>query len=134
MRISDWSSDVCSSDLRAARYNGKRTTMAKPLNISPDRLFPAEDKTRDIARALYAGVKALPIVSPHGHTDPAWFATDANWRSEEHTSELQSLMRISYAVFCLKENTREGGFTEAVAHGKLRPSIPASCRGTGTYD
>src|SRR3546814_15828892 len=79
MRISDWSSDVCSSDLRAARYNGKRTTMAKPLNISPDRLFPAEDKTRDIARALYAGVKALPIVSPHGHTDPAWFATDANW-------------------------------------------------------
>src|SRR3546814_17423408 len=37
---------------RAARYNGKRTTMAKPLNISPDRLFPAEDKTRDIARAL----------------------------------------------------------------------------------
>src|SRR3546814_11058432 len=53
--------------------------MAKPLSISPDRLFPAEDKTRDIARALYAGVKALPIVSPHGHTDPAWFATDANW-------------------------------------------------------
>src|SRR3546814_8761442 len=102
---------------RAARYNGKRTTMAKPLNISPDRLFPAEDKTRDIARALYAEVKALPIVSPHGHTDPAWFATDANWsnatelllapdhylRSEEHTSELQSLMRTSYAVFCLKK-------------------------------
>ena len=53
--------------------------MAKPLNISPDRLFPAEGKTRDIARALYAEVKALPIVSPHGHTDPAWFATDANW-------------------------------------------------------
>src|SRR3546814_4272279 len=48
---------------RAARYNGKRTTMAKPLNISPDRLFPAEDKTRDIARALHAGVNALPIVS-----------------------------------------------------------------------
>src|SRR3546814_15769451 len=44
---------------RAARYNGKSTTMAKPLNISPDRLFPAEAKTRDIPRAPYAGVKAL---------------------------------------------------------------------------
>ncbi|ALC10544.1 glucuronate isomerase [Sphingopyxis sp. 113P3] len=53
--------------------------MAKTLSIHPDRLFPAESKTRDIARALYAEVKGLPIVSPHGHTDPAWFATNANW-------------------------------------------------------
>src|SRR3546814_15535084 len=67
------------SGLEFRRVLFRSTTMAKPLNISPDRLFPAEDKTRDIARALYAEVKALPIVSPHGHTDPAWFATDANW-------------------------------------------------------
>jgi len=54
--------------------------MAKPLKLNPDRLFPADPATRAIARALYADVAALPIVSPHGHTDPAWFATDAPWR------------------------------------------------------
>ncbi|WP_068092119.1 glucuronate isomerase [Novosphingobium rosa] len=46
----------------------------KPLHLHPDRLFPAESRTRDIARALYATVSDLPIISPHGHTDPAWFA------------------------------------------------------------
>jgi glucuronate isomerase len=44
--------------------------------LNPDRLFPAEPTVRDIARRLYAGVKALPVISPHGHTDPAWFAYD----------------------------------------------------------
>ncbi len=48
--------------------------MTRPLQLDPDRLFPAEPRTRDIARALYAPVRDLPIVSPHGHTDPAWFA------------------------------------------------------------
>jgi len=48
--------------------------MTHPLRLHPDRLFPSEGRTRDIARALHAGVKDLPIVSPHGHTDPAWFA------------------------------------------------------------
>ena len=42
----------------------------------PDRLFPAEDRMRSVARALYEGVKGLPIVSPHGHTDPRWYALD----------------------------------------------------------
>ena len=42
--------------------------------LSEDRLFPGEPATRDVARRLYARVRALPIVSPHGHTDPAWFA------------------------------------------------------------
>ncbi len=51
--------------------------MTRPLTLHPDRLFPADPRTRDIARALYAPVRDLPIVSPHGHTDPAWFATDA---------------------------------------------------------
>ncbi len=45
--------------------------------IHDDRLFPADASTRDIARRLYAGVKDLPIVSPHGHTDPRWYAEDA---------------------------------------------------------
>jgi glucuronate isomerase len=51
--------------------------MSRPLRLDPDRLFPAEPRTRAIARSLYDGVKDLPIVSPHGHTDPAWFATNA---------------------------------------------------------
>ncbi len=42
----------------------------------PDRLFPADPTVRAIARRLYATVKDLPIVSPHGHTDPSWFADD----------------------------------------------------------
>ncbi len=46
------------------------------LVLHPDRLFPAEERTRAIARALHAGIKDLPIVSPHGHVDPGWFATD----------------------------------------------------------
>jgi len=50
--------------------------MTQPLRLHPDRLFPADGRTRDIARALHAGVKDLPIVSPHGHTDPLWFARD----------------------------------------------------------
>ncbi|MCQ8186092.1 glucuronate isomerase [Parvularcula maris] len=44
------------------------------LTLHPDRLFPAEERTRRIARGLHEGVRDLPIVSPHGHTDPAWFA------------------------------------------------------------
>ena len=45
--------------------------------LDPDRLFPTDPATRDLARDLYAGVAGLPIVSPHGHTDPRWYATDA---------------------------------------------------------
>lgn len=54
-------------------------TMPRPLKLDPDRLFPADPSGRAIARALYAEVAALPIVSPHGHTDPAWFASNAPW-------------------------------------------------------
>jgi len=48
--------------------------MPRPLMLHEDRLFPPDPRIREIARELYAGVKDLPIVSPHGHTDPAWFA------------------------------------------------------------
>ncbi|KWV16379.1 glucuronate isomerase [Xanthomonas translucens] len=52
--------------------------MSSPaLSLHPDRLLPPEPGMRAIARRLYAQVAALPIVSPHGHTDPAWFAGDA---------------------------------------------------------
>ena len=47
-----------------------------PLDLHPERLFPADPATRDLTRALYATVKDLPIISPHGHTDPQWYADD----------------------------------------------------------
>lgn len=50
--------------------------MTKTLSLHPDRLFPSDPATRDITRRLYASVQDLPIVSPHGHTDPRWFAYD----------------------------------------------------------
>ncbi|MBD3586417.1 glucuronate isomerase [Salinimonas sp. HHU 13199] len=51
----------------------------EPILLHEDRLFPADKPTRDIAKALYNSVKALPIISPHGHTDPRWFAYDDNF-------------------------------------------------------
>jgi glucuronate isomerase len=53
--------------------------MTRRLALDPDRLFPSDPVMRGIARGLYAEIADLPIVSPHGHTDPAWFASDANW-------------------------------------------------------
>jgi glucuronate isomerase len=51
--------------------------MAAQLELHDDRLFPADPAVRGIARRLYATVRDLPIISPHGHTDPAWFASNA---------------------------------------------------------
>src|SRR3546814_7208044 len=76
MRISDWSSDVCSSDLFSSRGS---TRLAKS-----SRLWKEPCPSRSTTRISIA-------FSP------------TPFRSEEHTSELQSLMRISYAVFCLKK-------------------------------
>lgn len=59
--------------------------MAK-LNLDPERLFPRDGHSRDLARRLYEGVASLPIISPHGHTDPAWFAGNAPF--EDATSLL----------------------------------------------
>jgi glucuronate isomerase len=48
--------------------------MGRTINMDPDRLFPSDPVQRQIARRLYGEVKALPIISPHGHTDPRWYA------------------------------------------------------------
>ena len=53
--------------------------MTRQLALHPDRLFPADATTRTIARELYATIRDLPIVSPHGHTDPSWFANNDKW-------------------------------------------------------
>lgn len=65
-----------------------------PLTLDPDRLFPADSGIRNIARALYTPIADLPIVSPHGHTDPVWFATDVPW---ENATEL--LLAPDHYVF-----------------------------------
>ncbi len=58
---------------------GEGNSVTRPLELHPDRLFPSDPATRGIARALYAEVADLPIVSPHGHVDPQWFAGNEKW-------------------------------------------------------
>jgi glucuronate isomerase len=48
--------------------------MSRPLHLDPQRFFPADPQVRSIAARLFGAVEALPIVSPHGHTDPRWFS------------------------------------------------------------
>ena len=68
--------------------------MARPLILDDDRLFPAEPGVRAIARELYATVRALPIVSPHGHCDPAWFA-----RNEPFANAADLLLAPDHYLF-----------------------------------
>src|SRR3546814_3057780 len=93
MRISDWSSDVCSSDLRELR-DPRITDPAWP-HISP---APWDGGTA--ARRPMSPGRSSWSLPQHMRG-----CTGRDNRSEEHTSELQSLMRISYAVFCLKKKT-----------------------------
>src|SRR3546814_2344812 len=114
MRISDWSSDVCSSDLvdlpRAARIARRdaKAAVVKPRQRTLDRLAHGTGRgqpqrvarvPRGFDRVLQVGRHEIPQgegkVSSQSAMSVAWKST---WRSEEHTSELQSLMRISYAV------------------------------------
>lgn len=53
--------------------------MTFPAHLHPDRLFPAAEPARSIARELYPAVKDLPLICPHGHTDPAWFARNGRF-------------------------------------------------------
>src|SRR3546814_7384212 len=107
MRISDWSSDVCSSDLGVV---GKTLRRQLRLRDFPQRLFhyrqarPAFDAAMAAQHALDVAVEDREAVAPGLGQDRAGGA--AADRSEEHTSELQSLMRISYAVFCLKKKKK----------------------------
>src|SRR3546814_7444410 len=93
MRISDWSSDVCSSDLC-------------PLGSSHPGSFQPERRPSRLLLWLPASPR-LPQRLRKQHSPRLCHRNDRrsqhHRRSEEHTSELQSLMRISYAVFCLKK-------------------------------
>src|SRR3546814_3481332 len=123
MHMSDWSSDVCSSDLSApppatANLPALTISVATLGALPPD----YESLTPDLPKARPPSPPALLARLPEirSHLPPAPAAATeprrrkagtrcwshhARPRSEEHTSELQSLMRISYAVFCLKKKT-----------------------------
>src|SRR3546814_5180822 len=121
MRISDWSSDVCSSDLGRGGLGrgavGIAANRAHPLPASPclrrgrgqgkSPRFPPFLQRHSWGAGINEKAGRVPGLSHRSLRQAAVFFCSAIHRSEEHTSELQSLMRISYAVFCLKKKTKE---------------------------
>src|SRR3546814_4697226 len=123
LRISDWSSDVCSSDLtgageqrqvldRAASASLPSQALHRPQRrppVEPERAEgvgvgqPGQRAHRQPAAEIHVA-HAVEAAAAHRHQA---FGGGLSERSEEHTSELQSLMRISYAVFCLKKKKKE---------------------------
>src|SRR3546814_8987188 len=103
MRISDWSSDVCSSDLT---YLGSDALALASLTQrviyleEGDWVVCGHDKIQIYDQANQRVERAITQSGVDGELI-------SKGRSEEHTSELQSLMRISYAVFCLKKKTKK---------------------------
>src|SRR3546814_5699775 len=115
MRISDWSSDVCSSDL-VEDQDARVLILDEPTSAlsaaEAETLFAviAELKARGVAIVYISHrLEELKRIGDYvtvlrdGHLVATAAMADVDVRSEEHTSELQSLMRISYAVFCLKK-------------------------------
>src|SRR3546814_3166184 len=103
MRISDWSSDVCSSDLsQRIGYLPEERGLYKKMKVLDHLIFLGE--TKGIGRAD-ARKRAQSWLERLGVSDWAQKKVE-DLRSEEHTSELQSLIRISYAVFCLKKKNK----------------------------
>src|SRR3546814_1517365 len=116
MRISNWSSDVCSSDLEnlAGKIDPMRLAVPDPVqNIAAGTVNARQPKNADVRpQRLPRQIRLCPRATPasadrRGFIHPGAASVAINpsgrKRSEEHTSELQSLMRTSYAVFCLKK-------------------------------
>src|SRR3546814_6931333 len=94
MRISDWSSDVCSSDLFTPRPPNEALEEVDRVDVRPG------SEAASIHNDAFAGGCHVCRSRVLGRSR----GNEQCTRSEEHTSELQSLMRSSYAVFCLKKN------------------------------
>src|SRR3546814_2266409 len=117
MRISDWSSDVCSSDLRSPRcpvedwsHPDETRDLIWIAAAAPEHI--SNSSTNISAMILTKGAPTMALRQPSIRTYSCGMASacrrSTGSGSEEHTSELQSLMRISYAVFCLqKQNTNK---------------------------
>src|SRR3546814_8507370 len=110
IRISDWSSDVCSSDLAAQHAQGvvehQHVGPQVPLGGGTLQTFAcavAEPLVTGDLRAALPGLEEGLRCSVEVRLFQRHLIEHVFGRSEEHTSELQSLMRISYAVFCLKK-------------------------------
>src|SRR3546814_6872175 len=100
MRISDWSSDVCSSDLTAVVERAHLGGICLNWGCIPTKaLLRSAEIYHTMQHADAYGLKASNV----GFDLEKVVKRSRGVRSEEHTSELQSLMRISYAVFCLKK-------------------------------
>src|SRR3546814_4006031 len=111
MRISDWSSDVCSSDLIVDLVSGRPERF---IIFCDDLSFEeGEPGYKALKSVLDGSVSAsgdnvlIYATSNRRHLMPEYMSENISARSEEHTSELQSLMRISYALFCLKKKKNE---------------------------
>src|SRR3546814_3593374 len=129
MRISDWSSDVCSSDLVVVGHITKTERHPQADRLQVCEVDAGQDAPLQIvcgAPNARVGIK-VPCALV-GATLPGGMAITAaqlrgvdsfGMRSEEHTSELQSLMRISYAVFCLKKKTKHTPSITHYARAKL---------------
>src|SRR3546814_2288491 len=110
MRISDWSSDVCSSDLEqrrivaqfAADLWGSVLVSDQPVFVGAQ-FNPLGPNVLGSAGATFVFSDFAPGIVADTWYSSALADAISGTRSEEHTSELQSLMRISYAVFCLKK-------------------------------
>src|SRR3546814_3339601 len=101
MRISDWSSDVCSSDLIAPPQQG---ALVAAQIFDRNRFEQILPRRRHVEAAQNVHQRGFTRTRrPHHRDEITGVDVQIDARSEEHTSELQSLMRISYAVFCLKK-------------------------------
>src|SRR3546814_10904909 len=110
MRISDWSSDVCSSDLQPSQKlidHSKESACGlgqRKQKSDGDLAHTAQSQTLRVAlHAVRRQRDRAPGTTHQSRPEPESTTSPRPLRSEEHTSELQSLMRISYAVFCLKK-------------------------------
>src|SRR3546814_2638790 len=112
MSISERRSDVCSNDLGALRDAATMGPEPQSPAADGDPLWHHAGSAGPCGDAGHIAAEARFPVDRHQRSHPVPFccrslASSACGRSEEHTSELQSLMRISYAVFCLKKKTKK---------------------------